>query len=83
MTCMTLFMKVKVRIMERHWWSSIRTRTSQFGPSVLAPFSKVIVLGDAGYVDGFIVGKTVHTSGPNASGLQFHGDGYTGPLKCR
>ena len=55
----------------------------QFGPSVLAPFSKVIVLGDAGYVDGFIVGKTVHTSGPNASGLQFHGDGYTGPLKCR
>ena len=55
----------------------------QFGPSVLAPFSKVIVLGDAGYVDGFIVGKTVHTSGPNASGLQFHGDGYTGPLTCK
>jgi hypothetical protein len=54
----------------------------QFGPSVLAPFSKVIVMGDAGYVDGFVIGNSVHTSGHEANGLQFHGDGYTGPLTC-
>jgi hypothetical protein len=55
----------------------------QFGPSIIAPFSKVIVLGDAGYVDGSVIAKTVITSGPNQSALQFHGDCYTGPITCK
>lgn len=54
----------------------------QFGPSVIAPFSKVTILGDAGYVDGLIVGKTVVTSGSNQSQLQLHGDTYMGPIRC-
>jgi hypothetical protein len=54
----------------------------QFGPSVIAPFSKVNILGDAGYVDGLIVGKTVDTSGSNQGQLQLHGDTYAGPIRC-
>jgi hypothetical protein len=52
----------------------------QFGPSVLAPFAHVVVKGDAGYVDGFIVAKSFETCGSNAGQLQLHGDGYRGPL---
>jgi hypothetical protein len=54
----------------------------QFGPSVIAPFSKVIVLGNAGFVDGTIVGKQVVTSGGNQGQLQLHGDNYNGPFVC-
>ena len=62
------------------------TKTSdgrQFGPSVLAPFSKVTLLGDAGYVDGFIVAREFTDSGGNRGSLQLHGDGYAGPIQCR
>jgi hypothetical protein len=53
----------------------------QVGPSIVAPFVMVIVLGDAGYVDGFIVAKTLVTSGKNQ--LQIHGYNFPGgTLAC-
>ena len=61
------------------------TRTSdgrQHGPSVLAPFAHVLVRGDVGYVDGFVVARRVSTVGQNSGSIQFHGDGYSGPLSC-
>jgi len=54
----------------------------QFGPTVIAPFAKVIVKGDAGFVDGSIYAKTLETQGGNQGGLQLHGDTYTGPIQC-
>ena len=42
------------------------TKTSsgrQFGPSVLAPFSKVVLRNEAGYIDGNIVAKKFSTVG--------------------
>lgn len=50
----------------------------QFGPSVLAPFSKVI-LKNAGYIDGTVVAKTFVTGGANrGSAQQLHGNMYNG-----
>ena len=43
------------------------TRTNdgrQFGPSVIAPFSKVTLLGDAGFIDGFIAVSYTHLTLP-------------------
>lgn len=54
----------------------------QFGPSVIAPFAKVKLDGAAGYVDGFIVAKSFATTGDNQSGLQMHGNGFSGLLAC-
>jgi hypothetical protein len=57
----------------------------QFGPFVLAPFSKVTILGDAGFVDGWIVAKTltVKEGGDTvATSLQLHGDFYNGGFTC-
>lgn len=54
----------------------------QFGPSVLAPFSKVTLKGDAGFVDGFVIAKEFTNDGNNGSALQMHANGYTGPLTC-
>jgi hypothetical protein len=53
-----------------------------FGPSVIAPFSKVVIRSDIGFVDGFIVGKTIETVGADQSSVIFVGNGYTGPLMC-
>jgi len=61
------------------------TKTSdgrQFGPSVIAPFSKVYLRGEAGYIDGFVVAKSFETNGQNPSQLQMHGDTYTGSISC-
>lgn len=61
------------------------TKTSdsrQFGPTIIAPFSHVEVVGDAGYVDGLIVARSLSTTGGNAGQLQLHGDYYKGYLPC-
>jgi len=50
----------------------------QFGPSILAPFARVVV-HEVGYVDGFVVARSFYQ--PD-SVLQLHGDGYTGALTC-
>jgi len=62
------------------------TKTSdgrQFGPSVLAPFSKV-TLTNSGFLDGTVIAKTFTTvSGWNkGTEQQLHGDTYTGKLEC-
>jgi len=54
----------------------------QFGPSVLAPFSKVTLQADAGYVDGCLFAKTFVSDGVQADSLQLHGKCYSGPLEC-
>lgn len=56
----------------------------QFGPSVLAPFSKVILKGEAGFIDGCVFAKSFGdwSSGANAGQLQMHGDCYKGRLEC-
>jgi len=56
----------------------------QFGPSVLAPFSKVVLLDSAGFIDGFLVALEFESRrvGTNAAHLQMHGHGYAGPLPC-
>ena len=54
----------------------------QFGPSVLAPFARVMIHGNVGYVDGFIVARSVGAVGQNGGSVQLHGDGYTGTLTC-
>ena len=55
----------------------------QFGPSILAPFSRVTVKGEAGYVDGSIIAKSLGGNpGRNAGSLQLHGDFFKGKLEC-
>jgi len=54
----------------------------QFGPSVLAPFSKVTLLGNAGYLDGCLFAKTFVSDDEAADSLQLHGKCYSGPLDC-
>ena len=51
----------------------------QFGPSVLAPFSKV-TLTNAGYLDGIVIAKSFTTvmNGSNGSEQQLHGMAYDG-----
>jgi hypothetical protein len=56
------------------------TNSRQFGPSVFAPFAKVDLRGDAGFIDGCVVARTFVNNGANAGQLQLHGDCYTGPL---
>ena len=61
------------------------TKTSsgrQFGPTIIAPCAKVIVLGAAGYVDGSIYAKTVVTYGSGEGSLQLHGKTYKGAITC-
>jgi len=55
----------------------------QFGPSILAPFSKVTV-NNAGFVDGIVIAKEFTTvKGTNKGGeLQLHGDTYDGSIEC-
>lgn len=53
----------------------------QFGPSVLAPFAEVVLHGDAGFIDGIVIARSLSDNG-RAQGLQMHGDGYDGPLTC-
>ena len=43
----------------------------QFGPSVLAPFARVVVLGDVGYVDGFIVARSYYSGDQKASQVRY------------
>jgi hypothetical protein len=61
------------------------TRTADnraFGPSVLAPFSKVKLEGVAKSIDGFIVAKEFETSGATQDNLLLKGNGYNGQLLC-
>jgi choice-of-anchor A domain-containing protein len=48
-----------------------------FGPSVLAPFSKVTLKSN--YVDGIVISKEFFT---NNSGSQMHGKTYKGEIEC-
>jgi len=58
----------------------------QLGPSVLAPFSRVILQGNAGFAHGQVIARGFGPSDEypitNADGLQMHGEVYKGPLKC-
>ncbi|KAG7339592.1 PT repeat-containing protein [Nitzschia inconspicua] len=61
------------------------TRTSlgrQFGPTILAPFSQVVLMGEAGYIDGTVISRTFSTCGSNPGQLQMHGKFYSGPIEC-
>lgn len=58
------------------------TAARQFGPSVLAPFAKVVIDGSAGFVDGLIVAAALDHTGSNADQVQLHGDLYKGPMLC-
>mmetsp|Transcript_19385 Transcript_19385/g.42160 ORF Transcript_19385/g.42160 Transcript_19385/m.42160 type:complete len:278 (+) Transcript_19385:144-977(+) len=51
----------------------------QFGPSVLAPFSKV-TLTNSGYLDGIVIARrfTTYTSSSEGSEQQLHGNVYRG-----
>ncbi len=51
----------------------------QFGPSVLAPFSKV-TLTNSGYLDGIVIARKFTTvqGGSNGSEQQLHGNVYSG-----
>lgn len=51
----------------------------QFGPTVLAPFSKVTLKGDAGFIDGPVIARTFTSDG---NGLEMHGDCYRGSFDC-
>jgi len=55
----------------------------QFGPSVLAPFSKV-TLTRAGFIDGTVIAKEFTTVDGSYKGteLQLHGSNYNGPIEC-
>ena len=63
------------------------TKTSdsrQFAPNVIAPFSKVILRGEAGFADGTIVAKEFDSNqGASPSQLQMHGDSYKGTIQCK
>ncbi len=57
----------------------------QFGPSVLAPFSKVSLRSGAGFIDGNVIARKFTTfKWPNSYGdnLQLHGDAYKGEVLC-
>ena len=54
----------------------------QYGPSVLAPFAEVVIHGSLGYIDGFLVARSVRSIGQNGGSVQLHGDGYRGSLNC-
>jgi len=49
----------------------------QFGPSVLAPFSKVDLR--AAYIDGVFISKEFTCFDGS---VQLHGEGYNGPIEC-
>ena len=52
-----------------------------FAASILAPFSHVTILKEAGYVDGFVVAKSLDMD-QDAGSLQVHAHCYSGPLGC-
>lgn len=54
----------------------------QFGPSVLAPFSKVTLKDSAGYLDGYVIAREFNTTGKQAGQLQMHGNAYNGRIFC-
>ena len=57
----------------------------QFGPTVLAPFARVVIDGgspDVGYVDGAIIAKSVSSPGNNGQGVQLHGDPFVAQMTC-
>jgi len=55
----------------------------QFGPSVLAPFSKV-TLTNAGFIDGIVIAKEFTTVRGSNKGtdLQLHGKTFNGEIEC-
>ena len=55
----------------------------QFGPSVLAPFARVLIDGSVGFIDGFVVARSVGSVGQFGESVQLHNDGYKGEMQCR
>ena len=53
----------------------------QFEASILAPFSHVKVDASVGYVDGFIVAKSLEMKS-NAGSVQLHGNCFRGSFVC-
>merc|ERR1712176_711511 len=55
----------------------------QFGPSVLAPFSKV-TLTNSGFIDGIVIAKEFTTVTDSGLGTeqQLHGATYNGEIEC-
>jgi hypothetical protein len=51
----------------------------KWGPSVIAPFSKVIIADKNDFNDGYVVAKSFVSS---KTSQQLHGDPYDGPVKC-
>ena len=50
-------------------------------PGVLAPFAHVLIRDQVGYMDGFVVARSVHQLGSN-TGTQFHGYYPIVPMVC-
>jgi len=53
----------------------------QLDASILAPFSDVTIDASVGYVDGFVVAKSLHMP-PNAGSVQLHARCFQGALLC-
>lgn len=53
----------------------------QFDASILAPFSDVHIDASVGYVDGFVVAKSLRML-PNAGSVQLHARCFQGELLC-
>lgn len=53
----------------------------KFGPTVLAPFARVVIKNNVDFVDGTIIARSVG-SPSGGSQNQLHGDLYSGSLEC-
>ena len=42
----------------------------------------MIVDGNVGFVDGFVVARSMGAVGINGGSVQMHGDGFRGQLSC-
>ena len=52
-----------------------------FSGSILAPFSRVVVLPGARYIDGIVIARSLEMN-RNAGSLQMHAHGFSGSLQC-
>ena len=54
----------------------------QFSSSLLAPFAKVVVYDNVGYIDGVVIALEYTARGEGGGGLQLHGNRFLGRLVC-